>query len=309
MRSRFFGPEASTSPVTAELESAHPEFRSRRARHPRRRRDRAPVRRATRGRSRSSSTPPRSRRTTGRRASRRPTSASTPTAPSTCSRPRARTARTRRSSSARPTRSTATRPTGCRSRSSRPGSSCPSRTPTSSGIDKSMSIDRSTHSLFGASKAAADLLVQEYGRYFEHADRLLSRRLPDRPATRRRQAARLPRLPDEVRRHRHPVHGLRLRRASRCATTSTAPTWSPPSRRSATPRGRRPSTTSAAGATRNCSMLEAIAACERIAGRELDWELGPEPRIGDHRWWISDLRAVRGRLPRTGRPAMGSRTS
>jgi len=30
-----------------------------------------------------------------------------------------------------------------------------------------MSIDRSMHSPFGASKAAADLLVQEYGRYFE----------------------------------------------------------------------------------------------------------------------------------------------
>jgi CDP-paratose 2-epimerase len=35
------------------------------------------------------------------------------------------------------------------------------------GIDTTMSIDRSTHSLFGASKAAADLLVQEYGRYFD----------------------------------------------------------------------------------------------------------------------------------------------
>ncbi len=34
------------------------------------------------------------------------------------------------------------------------------------GIDTSMSIDRSTHSLFGVSKTAADLLVQEYGRYF-----------------------------------------------------------------------------------------------------------------------------------------------
>ena len=34
------------------------------------------------------------------------------------------------------------------------------------GIDTSMSIDSSTHSLFGVSKAAADLLVQEYGRYF-----------------------------------------------------------------------------------------------------------------------------------------------
>lgn len=34
------------------------------------------------------------------------------------------------------------------------------------GIDETMSIDNSTHSIFGASKAAADILVQEYGRYF-----------------------------------------------------------------------------------------------------------------------------------------------
>ncbi|MFH1519947.1 MAG: NAD-dependent epimerase/dehydratase family protein [Candidatus Omnitrophota bacterium] len=34
------------------------------------------------------------------------------------------------------------------------------------GIDESMSIDNSTHSLFGSSKLAADILVQEYGRYF-----------------------------------------------------------------------------------------------------------------------------------------------
>ena len=35
-----------------------------------------------------------------------------------------------------------------------------------SGIDETMSIDQSMHSLFGVSKTAADLLVQEYGRYF-----------------------------------------------------------------------------------------------------------------------------------------------
>ncbi|MCB0126844.1 MAG: NAD-dependent epimerase/dehydratase family protein, partial [Caldilineaceae bacterium] len=35
------------------------------------------------------------------------------------------------------------------------------------GIDETMSIDQTLHSLFGASKAAADMLVQEYGRYFE----------------------------------------------------------------------------------------------------------------------------------------------
>ena len=34
------------------------------------------------------------------------------------------------------------------------------------GIDESMSVDYCLHSLFGASKASADILVQEYGRYF-----------------------------------------------------------------------------------------------------------------------------------------------
>ena len=34
------------------------------------------------------------------------------------------------------------------------------------GINENFSIDQSKHSLFGASKVAADILVQEYGRYF-----------------------------------------------------------------------------------------------------------------------------------------------
>lgn len=34
------------------------------------------------------------------------------------------------------------------------------------GIDENMSIDNSKHSLFGASKVAADILAQEYGKYF-----------------------------------------------------------------------------------------------------------------------------------------------
>jgi len=35
------------------------------------------------------------------------------------------------------------------------------------GIDENCRIDRTLHSLFGASKAAADLVAQEYGRYFK----------------------------------------------------------------------------------------------------------------------------------------------
>ena len=35
-----------------------------------------------------------------------------------------------------------------------------------SGIDESMSIDNCKHSIFGASKLSADIMVQEYGKYF-----------------------------------------------------------------------------------------------------------------------------------------------
>ena len=56
------------------------------------------------------------------------------------------------------------------------------------------------------------------------------------------------------------------------------------------PRARPRSTTSAAGGESNCSMLEAIEACERIAGaRAATGSSVDEARIGDHRWWISDL--------------------
>src|SRR5207244_12563312 len=35
------------------------------------------------------------------------------------------------------------------------------------GVDESMSIDACLHSLFGASKVAADVMCQEFGRYFQ----------------------------------------------------------------------------------------------------------------------------------------------
>ena len=42
-------------------------------------------------------------------------------------------------------------------------------------------IDQSKHRLFGASKVAGDVMVQEYGRYFGMPTCCLARRLPDRP--------------------------------------------------------------------------------------------------------------------------------
>jgi CDP-paratose 2-epimerase len=44
-------------------------------------------------------------------------------------------------------------------------------------------------------------------------------------------------------------------------------------------------------------MIEAIGLCEEIAGRSLDWTLGDRARMGDHRWWISDLSEFRRDYP------------
>ena len=63
------------------------------------------------------------------------------------------------------------------------------------GIDETMSIEGCLHSLFGASKVAADVLTQEYGRYFGLRTGCIPRRLPDRPTSLGRRAARLPELP------------------------------------------------------------------------------------------------------------------
>jgi CDP-paratose 2-epimerase len=164
------------------------------------------------------------------------------------------------------------------------------------GIDTTMSIDRSTHSLFGASKAAADLLVQEYGRYFgmptvcfragcltgpQHAGAML--------------------------------HGF-LAYLMKCTVTGTPYTVFGYGGRQvrdnlhsadlvacfeAFHRDPRPAAVYNIGGGResNCSMLEAIEACERITGRELQWELSAENRVGDHRWWISDLDEFRRDYP------------
>jgi CDP-paratose 2-epimerase len=156
------------------------------------------------------------------------------------------------------------------------------------GIDTSMSLDRSTHSLFGASKAAADLLTQEYGRYFgmptvalrcgcitgpSHAGAMLHGFLAylmkctvtGEPYTVFGYGAK------QVRDN---IHSADL--VAACMAYHRDP---------------QPAAVYNMGGGRysNCSMLEAIEASERIAGRELRWQLADQPRTGDHRWWISDL--------------------
>jgi CDP-paratose 2-epimerase len=164
------------------------------------------------------------------------------------------------------------------------------------GIDTSMSIDRSTHSLFGASKAAADLLVQEYGRYFDMPTVCFRAGCLTGP---QHAGAKL--------------HGF-LAYLMKCTVTGTPYTvfgYGGKQVRDnlhsadlfacfeAFHRNPRRAAVYNIGGGResNCSMLEAIEACERIASRELEWELSEENRIGDHRWWISDLGEFRADYP------------
>ena len=157
------------------------------------------------------------------------------------------------------------------------------------GIDTSMSIDTSMHSLFGVSKAAADLMVQEYGRYFEmptvcfrggcltgpsHAGAKLHGFLSYlmRCTITGEFYTILGYGGKQVRDNIHSADVVRafaaFHEAPRCGAVYNL----------------------GGGRLSNCSMLEAIAMCEEISGRRLSWELCEQARMGDHRWWISDLR-------------------
>ncbi len=164
------------------------------------------------------------------------------------------------------------------------------------GIDTTMSIDASTHSLFGVSKAAADLLVQEFGRYFEIPTVCFRGGCLTGP----NHAGAM-------------LHGF-LSYLMRCTMTGEPYTVFGYGGKQVRDNIHSADLVSAfeafhrepraaaiynigGGRASNCSMIEAIALCESIAGRELDWTLSDHNRIGDHRWWISDLSPFRGDYP------------
>jgi CDP-paratose 2-epimerase len=164
------------------------------------------------------------------------------------------------------------------------------------GIGTEMSIDLTTHSLFGVSKTAADLLVQEYGRRFgmptvcfrcgcltgpQHAGAQLHGFL-----------AYL--MKCTVTGTRYTIFGyggkqVRDNLHARDVVAAFAAFHAAP----------RPAAVYNLGGGReaNVSMLEAIALCEQITGRELDYTVDLNARRGDHAWWISDLAALRADFP------------
>ena len=82
--------------------------------------------------------------------------------------------------------------------------------PYAAGIPEDMSIDQSMHSVFGASKVAADVLVQEYGRYFGLRTVCFRGGCLTGPEPRGHTAPWLSLVPDEVRDDWDALHGVRL---------------------------------------------------------------------------------------------------
>lgn len=164
------------------------------------------------------------------------------------------------------------------------------------GISEDMPIDQTLHSLFGASKVAADVLVQEYGRYFDmHTACFRGGCLtgPNHSGTQ--------------------LHGF-LSYLVACAFTGR-----PYSVFGYQGKQVRDNIHSAdliaafdhffqrprigevynigGGRFSNCSMLEAIHLCEEICGREMTWSYQNENRIGDHMWWVSDVSKFQSHYP------------
>ena len=164
------------------------------------------------------------------------------------------------------------------------------------GIDETMSIDQSIHSLFGASKAAADLLAQEYGRYFHMRTAIFRGGCltgPNHSGT--------------------ALHGF-LAYLMKCVCTGTPYTVYGYKGKQVRDNIHSADLVGAfyqfflkpregevynMGGSRfsNCSMTEAITLCERIAGKPLSWTYTDTSRIGDHIWYISDTRKFQAHYP------------
>jgi CDP-paratose 2-epimerase len=164
------------------------------------------------------------------------------------------------------------------------------------GIDETMTIDASTHSLFGVSKAAADLMVQEYGRYFGLKTACFRGGCLTGPGHSGAQ-----------------LHGF-LSYLMKCAVSGQP--YKVLGYKGKQVRDnihsfdlvnafwqffRNPRVAQVynigGGRYANCSMLEAIALCEELTGRSMNWSYVEGNRLGDHIWWISDIRRFQSNYP------------
>jgi CDP-paratose 2-epimerase len=168
--------------------------------------------------------------------------------------------------------------------------------PGSTGIDETMRIDQCKHSLFGASKVAADILVQEYGRYFGMKTGVFRGGCltgPNHSGTKLHgflaylMKCTVVGLPYTVfgykgKQVRDNIHSFDL--VSAIDEFYRAP---------------REGEVYNMGGSRfsNCSMIEAIERCETVANRRLRWTYTENNRIGDHIWYISDTSKFKSHFP------------
>lgn len=165
------------------------------------------------------------------------------------------------------------------------------------GIGEWMSVDASLHSLFGCSKLAADVYVQEYGRYFGMKTVCLRCGCltggAHAGAEQHGFLAYLARCCREDRTYRVYGHGGKQVRdnlhASDVARACEAIAYNGVTPGSVYNLG--------GGRANSCSVLEAIEAVEARCGRKLAVEFVPEPRKGDHVVWISDVSKFRWDYP------------
>lgn len=164
------------------------------------------------------------------------------------------------------------------------------------GIDETMSIDQTTHSVFGASKVAADIMVQEYGRYFGMKTGVFRGGCLTGPAHSGTE-----------------LHGF-LAYLVKCSVTGNPYTIFGYKGKQVRDnihsndlvqcfwhffRNPKHGAVYNMGGSRhsNCSMLEAIGLIEEIGGRKINYSLTDNARSGDHIWWISDVRRFQNDFP------------
>ncbi|KOY84392.1 NAD-dependent epimerase [bacterium 336/3] len=164
------------------------------------------------------------------------------------------------------------------------------------GIDETMSIDQTKHSLFGASKVAGDVVAQEYGRYFGMNVGVFRGGCLTGPQHSGTQ-----------------LHGF-LSYLMKCAITGNhysvfgykgkqvrdnIHSWDLVNMFWHFYQNPRQGEVYNAGGSRfsNCSMQEGIVLCEEITGNKMNYSYVEDNRIGDHIWWVSDVSKFKQHYP------------
>jgi len=164
------------------------------------------------------------------------------------------------------------------------------------GINENMRIDQCKHSLFGASKVAADVMVQEYGRYFNMKTACFRGGCLTGPSHSAAELhgflAYLIKCASENRHYR--IFGYKGKQVrdnihSHDVCRAFEAFYQHPSAGAVYNLG--------GGRDNSISMLEAIAKAEAVTGKKMNYEYVEENRIGDHICYISDLSKMKKDFP------------